>query len=118
MGRAPNWTMTQWFRRLTPGDNWKGKAPCSEYPHHTLPWTGDHSPSPEHYLAMINVCATCPVIIECARYAIEDAEGGFYAGVWLPWTTIADSVANRGLRRRAKAALTDIVTMSRKRATV
>lgn len=52
---------------------------------------------------MERVCGDCPVRRDCARYAVENAAGGFYAGVWLPWAS--DSRRDKEARQRSIAAL-------------
>lgn len=31
------------------------------------------------------ICASCPVSKACALAGIDGSNGGFYAGIWLPW---------------------------------
>lgn len=69
-----------------------------------LPWTSDVTPSRLEVDAMSSVCAECPVLMSCALYALTDAAGGFYAGIWLPWEK-TNSVMLRSNRRRARDAL-------------
>lgn len=60
---------------------------------------------------MAAVCEQCPVIGQCANYALRGNDGrgvggGFYAGVWLPWSYYGEqkhlrATARRQLRRTA-----------------
>lgn len=53
---------------------------------------------------MSEVCAECPVLIDCAGYALnKEVVGGFYAVVWLPWPTGRRNEAQE--RWRARRAL-------------
>ena len=51
---------------------------------------------------MASVCEGCPVFAQCALYALK-ADGGFYAGVWLPWKHSTGN--SQLLRTRARKAL-------------
>lgn len=84
---------------------WMNDAECQQ--HQDLPWTDDLAPDFDRERTMNLVCSSCPVIIQCGRHALEDAQGGFFAGVWIPWAGSDgrnDSVRARG-RARARARL-------------
>src|SRR5689334_2327480 len=106
MTRPPNFNTSQWFHRDRDGDTWKGQARCPE--HLDLPWTVDKKPDDNALIDMAMVCAECPVVLRCAEYALgtnngRGVEGGFYAGMWIPW-----EASERGqgyLRVRARRAL-------------
>ena len=69
-----------------------------------LPWTDDVAPTESDARLMSEVCAQCPVLAGCANWALTKSEGGFYAGIWLPWsrTTSETLIA---ARRTARTAL-------------
>lgn len=78
----------RWYLDHVLNQSWTERAACVF--HVDLPWTGDHRPPEAHRAAMAAVCAGCPVLTKCAAYALEGyngrgVEGGFYAGVWVPW---------------------------------
>lgn len=79
---------------------WMNKASCPR--HMDLPWTVDAMPDVNARRAMCVVCAECPVIIECSRYALSCGNGGFYAGVWIPWN---DGESQRRMRSQARSKL-------------
>ena len=61
-------------------------------------------------IAMHHICNQCPVRVPCARYALysqRGIEGGFWAGVWLPWprTTAEANCARDRARRLLQATL-------------
>ena len=71
---------------------WRQRAACKGLS--GMPWTADVTPKESEQAAMRSVCDNCPVLLECALHAHERREeGGFWAGVWLPWRTGADSNA-------------------------
>jgi hypothetical protein len=76
--------------------------------HSDLPWTSDVTPSEKDISAMSAVCAECPVLMHCALYALREASGGFYAGIWMPWDK-SNSVTLLSNRRRARHALRERV---------
>ena len=76
-------------------------AECRRHPQ--LPWTGDYMPDMTSYQTMHAICSSCPVIVQCSRHALDDAQGGFFAGVWLPWNE--GGKKNRRVRFRARSAL-------------
>lgn len=78
-------------------------AKCCKAQH--LPWTGDHAPSEQEFNEMSSICSDCPVLMACARYALTEAAGGFYAGVWLPWKTQREAKREAGHRRVARVQL-------------
>jgi len=55
-------------------------AACTHQP--DLPWIGDlETTTTSERLAMAAVCAGCPVVAACDRYATDqDMTGGFWAG--------------------------------------
>lgn len=78
----------RWYPDRLLIQSWTERAACVI--HVDLPWTSDHRPSEARRTAMAAVCAQCPVLTKCAAYALKGhngrgVEGGFYAGVWVPW---------------------------------
>lgn len=68
-----------------------------------LPWTSDTTPESQHRRDMARICEDCPILLDCALYAL-DVKGGFYAGVWIPWDkTTSPALASD--RRAARTAL-------------
>jgi hypothetical protein len=85
-------------------NEWAG-ALCSKRP--DLPWTPDVTPDAEEQARMAAVCAQCPVLILCAQASLKQ-DGGFWAGIWMPWSITSSQrileerrVARRALKRRA-----------------
>lgn len=76
-------------------------AKCCKSQH--LPWTDDNEPTKQAFREMSAICAECPLLIACARYALTEASGGFYAGVWLPWKTQRATAHRRVARHRLRA---------------
>lgn len=74
-------------------------AKCCKAQH--LPWTDDYAPTKQALDEMSSICAECPLLMSCAEFALTEAVGGFYAGVWLPWKTHREA----GHRRSARALL-------------
>jgi hypothetical protein len=89
------------MRKGEPLPEWMVAAECQWHP--DLPWTDDLPPDMSSHQTMNTVCAACPVIVECSRHALDAAQGGFFAGVWLPWNDGGDK--NRRVRFRARSAL-------------
>lgn len=87
-------------------NRWSG-AKCVE--RRDLPWTSDTTPLPEQATEMASVCHTCPVLTQCALYALKGADGGFYAGVWIPWDHTT-SPTLRLTRRQARTTLRHMVS--------
>ena len=60
--------------------SWMTAAVCTNRP--DLPWIGDaETTTTGRRLAMAAVCAGCPVLTACDRFATEqDMTGGFWAG--------------------------------------
>lgn len=83
---------------------WMEDAQC-QY-HRDLPWTHDLMPDEYSVQIMSDVCASCPVILQCSRHALAEAQGGFFAGVWLPWSNHGER-KNR-VRFRARSALKSV----------
>jgi hypothetical protein len=103
MRRTPNLRISQWFRELQQRP-WIVDAECGS--RQDLPWIADQRPNHADYAAMYDVCNQCPVVRECARYALEThIGGGFYAGVWLPWASPNESRETKTLRQYAREAL-------------
>lgn len=87
------------------------RAQCKN--HTTLPWVGkrcpgterDLAPDPQECAAMSAVCDLCPIQINCAEFALTSGvngrgvDGGFYAGVWIPWP------ADYGHRKRTDRSM-------------
>lgn len=85
---------------------WKVRGDCGQRP--DLPWTDETQPDPMTCLSMGVICDACPVRVECADYAVnsrrrQGVEGGFYAGVWLPWRTASGSLSKEAADARARA---------------
>lgn len=59
---------------------WMLKAACTPNP----AWTSENKPT--QVLPQLRaICSRCPVIADCANYALEHhLHGGVYAGVYLP----------------------------------
>jgi hypothetical protein len=76
-------------------------AKCCKAQH--LPWTDDRAPTKQAFDEMYSICAECPLLMPCARYALTEAAGGFYAGVWLPWKTPREAVHRRAARVQLRA---------------
>lgn len=61
--------------------DWMDLAICRPDP----AWTGDRMPEMAVLTRLGAICAACPVIGNCASYALgAKCELGMYAGVWLP----------------------------------
>ena len=59
---------------------------------------------------MATVCLECPVLSQCAAYALKGhngngVDGGFYAGVYIPWPTYYRHAQRDMSRRSARHAL-------------
>jgi len=76
-------------------------AKCCKAQH--LPWTDDYEPTKQEFDEMSSICAECPLLMACARYALTEAAGGFYAGVWLPWRTQRTAPHRRAARSQLRA---------------
>lgn len=64
--------------------NWRLHADCRQHP--DLPWTADTAPHYDDAALMTAICAACPVWRECAEHLLSAKnQGGFWAGVWIPW---------------------------------
>ncbi len=66
-----------------PGDmRWTADAACRAT---HQDFTPDLKPPTPVLIALRRTCETCPVIAECAAFALNHhLHGGVYAGVWLP----------------------------------
>lgn len=83
-------TMSRWYLPQLLDRPWAKRAACIRHPR--LPWTKDRQPTQDDRLAMAQICGECPVLEQCAAYALtgdngDGVDGGFYAGVWIPWST-------------------------------
>lgn len=104
MRREPNLAISGWFREhAVQSRPWIIRSNCRG--HQSLPWTSDNRPSMDEYAAMNAVCIECPVIAQCAAYALVSRSCGFYAGVWLPWHSSAEGDNTKAMRYRAKRQL-------------
>lgn len=66
--------------------DWMDHAICTP----DVAWTADFQPDEATLSRLGAVCAVCPVIAECASYALDyRCETGMYAGVWLPSSGVA-----------------------------
>lgn len=121
MRRPPNFTTSQWslITDLWKG-SWTSKAECGG--HRYLPWTGgsDEQPPTSDELALMGlICGECEVITMCARYALNGnkgrgVEGGFYAGVWLPWVLVSDTASDKSTRVLARRQLRSLLVVKKK----
>lgn len=61
---------------------WMSNGACATPEHRGLPWTTDTDALPDVVIDMMReVCATCPVRLACAGYAMSQAvTGGWWAG--------------------------------------
>jgi hypothetical protein len=62
--------------------------------------------------AMSLICSECPVLANCAGFgaAGRGVDGGFFAGMWLPWSSAsADSKQIRSMVRRRLKMLSKTV---------
>lgn len=105
MRRSPNITISQWFRQNNLLDRpWVQQSSCGA--RQDLPWVADARPTPQQMDAMYDTCIGCPVIRQCAAYAIDThVGGGFYAGVWLPWVSPTESADTKLMRAYARRRL-------------
>jgi Transcription factor WhiB len=101
--RRPNMGLPLRLRQhLLRNRQWTRKAKCGE--HQDLPWHPDSQPHPLVLLDMATICEECPVIKDCARYALaDDGAAGVYAGVWIPWPSSSANV--REIRTMARRRL-------------
>lgn len=97
-------TMVVLYAPCVSTNRWAG-AKCTGY--RELPWTDDAEPDAADIRAMQSICAECPVLARCANYAITGGDGGFYAGIWVPWSkTMSEPLM--ATRRNARTALRHI----------
>lgn len=90
--------------------SWRRRARCRIF--YGLPWTADEEPAPEDLAMMAGVCAGCPVQSECGRDLLaHEEQGGFWAGVWVPWYNYESGV-RRVRWERARARLRGRVTVT------
>ena len=105
MRRPPVFTKSQWARSLTrQSRSWDMDANCAG--RHDLPWTSEEIPPMDSMVEMGIICRGCTVLVDCARYALTSSngngvEGGFYAGVWVPWVSRESSEAKIGRKQSA-----------------
>lgn len=68
------------------GLGWRARAVCYlETPDAPELWTPERRPVRDMRVHLERMCARCPVRRECAADAVlTGAEGGMYAGVWVP----------------------------------
>ena len=78
-------------------------AKCCKAQH--LPWTDDYAPTKQALDEMSSICAECPLLVSCAEFALTEAVGGFYAGVWLPWKTHREARHRRSARALLRKTL-------------
>jgi len=83
MGRKPNFRIAGWHKERQSSDHWDEKAQCAR--RRDLPWAGDHAPIAPQQVEMESICGNCPVQRQCAVSGLDGTNGGFYAGIWLPW---------------------------------
>lgn len=97
--------ISQWFNQGEQDRTWKKLAVCCQ--RLDLPWVDDQPPRPDQYAEMYAICVgSCPVLSRCASYAAETnngygVDGGFYAGVWIPWRNPTGGSTARSRRSRA-----------------
>lgn len=85
-------------------NEWAG-AKCIQ--RQDLPWTADARPNDAEIRTMQSICAECPALIKCATHALTAGDGGFFAGVWLPWSkTLSEPL--QATRRTARTQLRHI----------
>lgn len=65
---------------------------------------------------MQTICGNCPVRQRCANYAVSSnggrgVDGGFYAGLWLPWKTHGESADIRLMRSTNRRRLKSMQTV-------
>lgn len=71
----------------------------------------DRAPTDEQTAIMTAICDSCPVIMLCAKYALSanykhGVDGGFYAGVYMPWKSYyRDRNPHEETRTKAKELL-------------
>src|SRR5882672_2699999 len=103
MGRPPNVSLSQAFRYQDDLQDqpWTHTAACRG--RSDLPWTSDARPAMSDLQNMSLICSSCPVIVKCASFGAtgRGVDGGFFAGLWLPWSSqSADVKQIRGAVRR------------------
>lgn len=110
--------LTQWFRENSLwNETWVRRGLCAMHQH--LPWIDDHRPTTDETAQMAAVCSDCPVLAMCASYALlfdrgRGVDGGFYAGVWIPWKTHGESENTRSMRISARAQLKKLLGIRRR----
>jgi hypothetical protein len=85
---------------------WTEMAACVKHP--ALPWVADIQPAATTYTQMADICVGCPVFRDCTAYALHGnngagADGGFYAGVYIPWQNYNKTTTHS--RRQARNIL-------------
>lgn len=114
MRRMPNLSISQWFRQNIWHGLWVIRARCGDF--QELPWTSDIEPATKYLMTMQSICARCPVVRDCADHALtsnggKGIEGGFYAGIWVPWLS-TDTTVSRTARDRALLRLRGLLVAS------
>lgn len=101
------------LRNTVTGQPWRERAACREHP--DLPWTADAAPRYDDAALMTAICAACPVWRDCAEHVLSaKKQGGFWAGVWIPWVTMYEAGATRLTQRdRARATLRNRLATAR-----
>ena len=100
----------QWMKANSDMDRpWVSKAKCGWLL--GLSWISDTTPQESELAHMRAVCDGCPVRTRCAAWATNanngrGVDGGFYAGVWIPWATESDGI--RVVRSRARRRLREL----------
>lgn len=115
MGRPPNFLASQWFQLYSDDERRRNEhALCAKPENRLLPWTGEPPIHEREINAMTQICHQCPVQRECASIALgsnrgRGVDGGFYAGVWLPWVTRNSVISVKVERTRKREVLRRLV---------
>lgn len=81
-----------------------------------LSWISDARPTDDELDTMQRICDACPVRIACAQFATtanngRGVDGGFYAGIWIPWANSTETEATRLVRSRGRRKLRQIASL-------
>ncbi len=93
---------------------WVTEALCARPPNDSLPWIRERSngrETPASVLACLEVCARCPVRVECLADAVGETAitiTGTFGGTTTSDRTAAIAEAHRAYKRDHPAYLTDI----------
>ncbi len=79
--------------------SWQRDAVCGTK--HAAAMTADAKPSDEYLSQLGQICATCPVTRDCARYALNTGPVGFWAGIWVDHKGAHRNHAIAALKRKA-----------------